>query len=274
MPVINTNVASIQARSNFERVQREMDQSIARLSSGKRINTAADDAAGQAISGRMESQVRALNMNIRNARDGQSLVDTMEGALQEVSGILQRMRELAVQASSGIGTTADRGYLDTEMKALFDEIDAIAKNTTFNETALFSVASQHSFYTDINITGTEIVVSANVLTNNAMLMSYEDVTISTVAHVQSAISAIDGGLSIIDTNRAKLGAISNRFDHVIDNLTNVVSNTTAAQSRVQDADYAVETTALTRATILQQAATSMIAQANANKNSIMTLIQG
>jgi flagellin len=274
MPVINTNVAAIQARGNFDRVQREMDQSIARLSSGKRINSAHDDASGLAISGRMESQIRGLNMNIRNAKDGQSLVDTMEGALQEVSGILQRMRELAVQASSGIGSAADRGYLDTEVEALRNEIDAIAANTTFNETYLFSAASQYSFYTDINLTGTEVVVSANKLDSEGLVFSAEDVTVSTVAHTTSAISIIDDALSIIDTNRAKLGAISNRFDHIIDNLTNVVANTSSAQSRIQDADYAVETTALTRATILQQAATSMIAQANANKNSIMTLIQG
>ena len=213
-------------------------------------------------------------MQIRNAKDGQSLVNTMEGALQEVTTILQRMRELAVQASNGTATAADRGYLDTEASALLSEIDAIAKNTTYNETALFSAASQHSFFTDINLTGTEVVVSANVLTANAMLMSAEDAAITTVANAISAISSFDQAISQIATNRASLGAISNRFDHIIDNLTNVVSNTVAAQSRVQDTDYATETTALTRATILQQAATSMIAQANANKNSIMTLIQG
>ena len=274
MPVINTNVAAIQARGNFDRVQREMDQAIARLSSGKRINRAHDDAAGQAIAGRMESQIRGLTMQIRNAKDGQSLVNTMEGALQEVTTILQRMRELAVQASNGTATAADRGYLDTEASALLSEIDAIAKNTTYNETALFSAASQHSFFTDINLTGTEVVVSANVLTANALLMSAEDAAITTVANAASAISSFDEAISQIATNRAALGAISNRFDHIIDNLTNVVANTVAAQSRVQDTDYATETTALTRATILQQAATSMIAQANANKNSIMTLIQG
>jgi flagellin len=273
MPVINTNVAAIQARGNFDRVQREMDTAISRLSSGKRINRAHDDAAGAAIAGRLESQTRGLTMTLRNARDGQALVDTMEGALQEVTSILQRMRELAVQASSGTASAADRGYLDTEASALLSEIDAIAKNTTFNEVALFSAASQHSFFTDINLTGTEIVVSANVLTANALLMSAEDAAITTVANAASAISSFDEAISQIATNRAALGAISNRFDHVIDNLTNVIANTAAAQSRVQDADYATETTALTRATILQQAATSMVAQANANKNSILTLLQ-
>ena len=162
MPVINTNVAAIKARSNFERVQREMDQSIARPSSGKRINTAHDDAAGQAISGRMESQIRGLTMQVKNARDAQSLVDTTEGAMQEITGILQRMRELAVQASSGIATTADRGYLDTEMEALADEIQAISVNTKFNETVLFTGAT-FSFFADINITGTAIITTTNNL---------------------------------------------------------------------------------------------------------------
>ena len=273
MPVINTNVASIQARSNFERVQRDMDTAIARLSSGKRINTASDDAAGQAIAGRMESQIRGLNMQIRNTKDGQAMVDSMEGTLQEVTGILQRMRELAVQASSGIATAADRGYLDTEMEALVAEIDAISLNTTYNETVLFTGAT-FSFFADINVTGTEIITTAIQLAASSLTVSATDVSVMTVLDAQSAINDIDNAISTLAQDRAIMGSISNRMNHIIDNLTNVVANTVSAQSRVQDADYAVETTALTRATILQQAATSMIAQANANKNSILTLIQG
>jgi flagellin len=273
MPVINTNVASIQARSNFDRVQREMDQSIARLSSGKRINTAADDAAGQAIAGRMESQIRGLNMQIKNTKDGQSLVDAAEGAMQEVTVILQRMRELAVQASSGIGSAADRGYLDTEMEALVLEVDAISVNTKFNEQVLFTGAT-FSFFADINITGTEIITTALGMETSTLNVEATDVDIGTVANAADAIVDIDNALSAVDQKRAIMGSISNRMDHIVDNLTNVVANTSSAQSRIQDADYAVETTALTRATILQQAATSMIAQANANKNSIMSLIQG
>ena len=271
MPVINTNVAAIKARSNFERVQRDMDQSIARLSSGKRINTAADDAAGQAISGRMESQIRGLTMQVKNARDAQSLVDTTEGAMQEITGILQRMRELAVQASSGIATTADKGYLDTEVEALIAEIEAISVNTTFNEQTILSDVG-FSFYTDINVTGTKISTTVANMSTSVLGVTALEVEIGTTA--AAAIVAIDQALSGVDDKRTHMGAISNRLDHVIDNLTNVIANTAAAQSRIQDADYAVETTALTRATILQQAATSMIAQANANKNSIMTLIQG
>ena len=273
MPVINTNIASIQARSNFDRVQREMDQSIARLSSGKRINSAHDDAAGQAISGRLESQVRGLNMQIKNSKDAQSLVNTSEGAMQEIVVILQRMRELAVQASSGIATAADRGYLDTEMEALVAEVEAIAINTKFNETDIIR-GGQFSFFADINITGTEITTVTADMQTSALSVEAADVEIGTVADAINAIVDIDGALSILAEKRADMGAVSNRLDHIVDNLTNVVANTASAQSRIQDADYAVETTALTRATILQQAATSMIAQANANKNSIMTLIQG
>jgi flagellin len=250
-----------------------MDQSISRLSSGKRINTAADDAAGQAIAGRMESQIRGLNMQIRNSKDAQSLVNTAEGAMQEITGILQRMRELAVQASSGIATAADTGYLETEMVALAAEIEAIADNTKFNEQEILRGA-QFSFFADINITGTAIITVTADLQGAALSVEAADVGIADAVEAASAINDIDDALSILEEKRADMGAVSNRLDHIVDNLTNVVANTTAAQSRIQDADYAVETTALTRATILQQAATSMIAQANANKNSIMTLIQG
>ena len=134
MPTINTNVAAIKARGNLEKVQRDLDQSIARLSSGKRITRAHDDASGMGISGRMESQIRGLNMTLKNAKDGQSLVDTQEGALQEVTALLQRMRELAVQASSGISVSADKNYLNLEMTQLYNEIDAIGVNTKFNNT--------------------------------------------------------------------------------------------------------------------------------------------
>ena len=273
MPVINTNVAAIQARGNFDRVQREMDQSIARLSSGKRINRAHDDAAGQAISGRMTSQIKGLTMQLRNSKDAQSLINTMEGALSDVTGLLQRMRELAVQASNGTATAADRGFLDTEMEALASEIQAISVNTKFNETVLLTGA-QFVFYTDINLTGTTLSAVTVSAETSSLSVEAADVEIGTVAEAADAIVDIDNAISTIADDRGSLGAMSNRLDHVIDNLTNVISNTVAAQSRVEDADYSVETTALTRATILQQAATSMIAQANANKNSIMTLIQG
>ena len=274
MPSINTNVAAIKARSNLDRVQRDLDTSIARLSSGKRITRAHDDAAGQAIAGRMESQVRGLTMGVRHAKDGQSLVDTQEGALQEVAGILQRMRELAVQKSSGVAVSADQDYLNLEMTALTNELDAISANTKFNGTTVMSTA--YNFLTDIDASGTAIAVAAGTMGQTALAVNMAVVSIasgSTVT-ITSVLTSIDAGLATVANRRATLGAVSNRFDHVIDNLTNVIANTEAAKSRVEDADFAVETTQLTRNTVLQQAATSMVAQANASKNSILALIQG
>ena len=279
MPTINTNVAAIKARSNLDKVQRDMDTSIARLSSGKRITRAHDDAAGQAIAGRMESQIRGLTMSIRHAKDGQSLVDTQEGALQEVAAMLQRMRELAVQSTSGVATSADRNYLDLEVTQLFNEINAVSNNTRFNDTRVLTGAT-FTFYSDIDVNGTAITTVAASSSAQNLLVSVTSVDISSIQDVtsttavQAAITQLDTAIGSIAAMRSNLGAVSNRFDHIIDNLTNVVANTEAAKSRVEDADFAVETTQLTRNTILQQAATSMVAQANASKNTILALIQG
>ena len=279
MPSINTNVAAIKARSSLDKVQRELDTSITRLSSGKRITRAHDDASGSSISGRMESQIRGLSMNIRSAKDGQALVDTQEGALQEIANILQRMRELAVQASSGTvnQNTEDKDYLQLEVTQLIREVDAIGSNTRFNDTRLMTGAT-FSFYTDIDASGTSIDTIAVAATAASIGITSTTVSIGsgtlTAGSVQAVIVLVDSALGSIASFRANLGAISNRFDHVIDNLTNVVANTEGAKSRVEDADFAVETTQLTRNTILQQSATTMIAQANSAKNSILALIQG
>jgi flagellin len=279
MPSINTNVAAIKARSNLDRVQRDMDTSIARLSSGKRITRAHDDAAGSAIAGRMESQIRGLNQQIKSAKDGQSLVDTQEGALQEVSAMLQRMRELAVQSESGTTTAADRDYLDLELTQLFNEIEAVSQNTRFNDTRVLSGGS-FAFYTDIDVAGTKISVAGMKVMATALMVSISAVDISSTqikgstSGVQASIAKLDTAIGSIAAMRANIGAISNRFDHIIDNLTNVIANTEGAKSRVEDADFAIETTQLTRNTVLQQAATSMVAQANASKNTILALIQG
>jgi flagellin len=279
MSSINTNVAAIKARSNLDRVQRDMDTSIARLSSGKRITRAHDDAAGSAIAGRMESQIRGINMNIRAAKDGQSLVDTQEGALQEVTSMLQRMRELAVQSESGALAAKDRDYLQLELGQLFDEINAISANTKFNDVNVMTGAS-FSFYTDIDVKGTAITtveVSAsaqNLMTSISSISIGSGQILGSTSGVQASIIKLDAALVSVASMRANLGAVSNRFDHVIDNLTNVVANTESSKSRIEDADFAVETTQLTRNTVLQQAATSMVAQANAQKNSILALIQG
>jgi flagellin len=261
-----------------------MDTSIARLSSGKRITRAADDAAGSAIAGRMESQIRGLNMSIRNAKDGQSLVDTQEGAMQEISSMLQRMRELAVQAAGGIMSSVDKDYLQDENKELINQIIAVGTNTKFNDTKVLT-GTQFSFYSDIDVAGTAIETVTIAMdsvrlfgtVSNAGTTAISKFSIGggeAVTEIKKTISLIDTAITRVNSKRANLGAVSNRFDHIVDNLTNVVANTESAKSRVEDADFAVETTQLTRNTVLQQAATSMVAQANAQKNTILALIQG
>ena len=270
--VINTNFAAVLSRKHLDTVQREMDQSIGRLSSGLRINSAADDAAGMAIAGRMESQERGLNAQIRNARDAQSRVATSEGAMSEITEILQRMRELAVQASSGVATAVDRGYLDLEMHQLVDEIEAIADNTKFNDAKVFSTG-QTTYFTDIDVNGTPITVVSTNMNVSMLAVTANNVSIGTQALAKIAISRIDTAIATVDGKRAQLGAVANRLDHTIDNLSNVVINTIASKSRIEDADFAAETTNMTRNSVLQQAATAMLSQANASKNVILSLIQ-
>ena len=274
MSVIHTNVAAIKARSNLERVQRDMDTSVSRLASGKRIVDARDDAAGSAISGRMESQIRGLLMGVRHAKDGQSLVNTQDGAMKEITSVLQRMRELAVQSASGTNSNTDNDYLNLEMVQLIAQVTEVAKNTRFNDTRVLT-GTQFTFYHDIDVAGTSIQTVAAAVTAAALAVTIANVSIGggSGINTSAAINKIDLAIATVDNKRANLGAVSNRFDHIVDNLTNVVANTEGAKSRIEDADFAVETTQLTRNTVLQQAATSMITQANAQKNTILALIQ-
>ena len=282
--VINTNYAAVLARKNLAQTQRAMDKSVERLSSGRRIGATRDDAAGAAIAGRMESQIRGLAMGIRHAKDGQSLTLTAEGAMQELNKILQRMRELAVQSSSGIASNNDRDYLNLEMQNLVSQIDAIASNTKFNNKNLLTGES-FTFYTDIDVAGsaittpgasmqaTKLIGGSNLAQATTLVSIGSDAKVTSLTGIVSVISIIDAALATVDNRRAALGAVSNRFDHIVDNLQNVINNTVSSKSRIVDADFSVETTELTRNTVLQQAATSMLAQANAQKNSILALIQ-
>ena len=273
--VINTNYAAVLARKNLAEVQRQMDKSVERLSSGKRINNASDDAAGSAIAGRMESQIRGLTMGIRHAKDGQSLVSTAEGAMQEVNKILQRMRELAIQAASGVANDVDKDYLNLEVSQLVSQIEAISVNTKFNQQPVLD-GQTFTFYTDIDVAGSAITTTGADMAVTALGVTAVGVSIGggvAQAALSTVVTKIDAALAIVDNRRAALGAVSNRFDHIIDNLQNVIMNTVSSKSRIVDADFSVETTNLTRNTVLQQAATSMLAQANAQKNSILSLIQ-
>ncbi len=269
---MSTNYAALLAAQNLETVQREMDKSIGRLSSGSKINSASDDAAGIQVASRMETQIRGLNSAIQNSKNAQSMVNTAEGAMTEITEILQRMRELAVQASSGVATSVDRGYLDLEIEQLVMEIDSVASNTKFNGLNLLK-GSTFKFYQDIEPSGNSIQTNSNDMSTSTLAITNQNVSIGTQALAKIAISRIDTAIASVAGKRSDLGAISNRIDHVVDNLSNIIMNTTAAKSRIEDADYATETTNLTKNTVLQQAATAMLSQANASKNAVLTLIQ-
>jgi flagellin len=274
--VINTNVKSLVAQNALSVNNRSLSKAMEQLSTGKRINTAADDAAGLAISNKMTAQIRGLNQAIRNANDGISVAQTAEGATQEITNMLQRMRELAVQAANDSNSSADRTALQAEVTELIDEIDRIATDTMFNKTALLTGSAGTSgvltFQIGANSGQTVDVTFSNMSTASAGL-GVSGVSISTASGASSAISTIDTAIATVDSFRADLGAKINRFTYAIDNMSNISMNTAAARSRIQDADYASATTELARSQIIQQAATAMLAQANQQPQSVLSLLQ-
>jgi flagellin len=274
--VINTNVKSLVAQNALSVNNRSLSKAMEQLSTGKRINSAADDAAGLAISNKMTAQIRGLNQAIRNANDGISVAQTAEGATQEITNMLQRMRELAVQAANDSNSSADRTALQAEVTELIDEIDRIATDTMFNKTALLTGSAGTSgvltFQIGANSGQTVDVTFSNMSTASAGL-GVSGVTISTASGASSAISTIDTAIATVDSFRADLGAKINRFTYAIDNMSNISMNTAAARSRIQDADYASATTELARSQIIQQAATAMLAQANQQPQSVLSLLQ-
>lgn len=276
--VVNTNVAALVAGENSRQTVNEMQQAMERLSSGKRINGAADDAAGMAISSRMTAQIRGLNQSVRNANDGISLAQTAEGAMIEIENMLQRMRELALQASTGTVTQTDRSYLSEEFEALETEIVRVAKATQFNETDVFTTtnAATTNFTIQVGYTtdsedsiGIEI---ADLSFLAGSVYSSSGASSDSITLASTAISNIDTMLGIVRTERATLGAAVNRLGYAMDNLSNIGVNTEAARSRVQDADFASESAALARAQILQQAGTAMLAQANVVPQTALALL--
>jgi len=274
--VINTNVASLNTQRNLNGSQNLMASAMQRLSSGLRINSAKDDAAGLAISERMNSQVRGMNVAMRNAADGISLAQTAEGAIGKIGEALQRMRELAVQSANGTNNSGDRTNLDAEFGQLKSEIDRLVQSTQFNSTALISGAQTFTFQIGagttanvdtISVTGTDL--SGLSSTVQALQITGADATAAT-----ASITSLDTQIAAVTTNRATWGAIQNRFESVISNLQVSSENLTAARGRIVDADYAAETAALTRAQILQQAGVAMLAQANAAPQSVLSLLRG
>lgn len=271
---VNTNVASLNAQRNLGLSANSLQKSMQRLSSGLRINSAADDAAGLAISEGMKANIRSLNQATRNTNDGISLAQVAEGALNEVSNILVRMRELSTQAATGTVNSAQRGYINNEFGQLAQEITRIASATAFNGIHMLAAATT----TDIQVgTGAEaydtISISTATMTANALLTSAKVNTgIATASTAIAMQGLVDTALDKVSQQRAKLGAVQNRFSSVMNNLQVTSENTSAAQSRIADADIAAETANLTRAQILNQAGISILSQANQSPQSALKLL--
>ncbi len=264
MPLyINTNVASLNAQRNLLKSSNELGTTFARLSSGLRVNSAKDDAAGLSISTRMTSQIKGLSMAIRNANDGVSMSQVAEGALAETTNALQRMRELAVQSANGTLVDDDRKDLDQEVQQLLSEIERIATQTEFNTKSLLDGTFSSMQIQVGAFSGQKISFDIGGMKKTHLGLNTATVaTVSTQAKAEVYIGKLDNALDSVSDLRATLGAVQNRFEAVIANLSNVVENMSAARSRILDADIAMETANLTRNAILQQAGTAVLAQAN------------
>ncbi|HMO47091.1 MAG TPA: flagellin [Rubrivivax sp.] len=272
---INTNIVSLNAQRNLTASQSSLATSMQRLSSGLRVNSAKDDAAGLAIAERMNAQVRGMNVAIRNSNDAISLSQTAEGAIGKVGDMLQRMRELAVQSANATNGTDDRVSLDQEYQALADEIDRTLKTTKFNGLSILADnAGTQVFQVGAN-SGDTITVTTTRLDTSAGIQSVTDSSsaISTVASASAALGNIDTALALVNSERAKYGATQSRFEAVIGNLQIAVENQSAARSRIMDADFASETANLSRAQILQQAGSAMVAQANQLPSQVLALLR-
>jgi len=295
--VINTNIASVTAQRHLTESRAEMEQAMERLSSGKRINSAMDDAAGLTIAHSLDAKVSSLNMAARNANDAVSLINLAEGALEEVTTMLIRMRELATQAINGTYGSTDRTNLDLEYQALADEITRISDNTFFNGIAVIGTAQSMNFQVGHNSTdiislttidtAAEVLGSTDIVGSAGTTTYYLDdislantgtgsTTVATGTTINGAVHAlarIDKAISDVDNYRATLGATANRLQHSANNLYTRVENQMAAKSRIEDADYAVESANLARAQVLQQAGTAMLAQANASTQNVLSLLK-
>jgi flagellin len=283
MPLgVNTNVASLNVQKNLGRASDALSTSMTRLSSGLKINSAKDDAAGLQIATRMTSQIRGQTVAIKNANDGISMAQTAEGALQETTNILQRMRELAVQARNGTNGTADRTATNAEFTQMSDELTRIASSTNLNGKYLLDgTAGSMTIQVGANTgTSNQITLTLSSKFDAASLSVGSGTVVLTGATSAAAASAIDGAITAIDAaiatvtaNRANLGASQNRLTSTIANLQNVNENATAAMGRVQDTDFAAETAELTKQQTLQQASTAVLAQANQLPSAVLKLLQ-
>jgi len=274
---INTNIGALNSSQSSYSVNKSMEESMARLSSGKRINSGADDAAGLFITKRMAGEIQGLNQAVRNAADAQAYLATTEGAMDEVHTILLRIRELAVQASNGTNTTQDIRALRTEIVDLQAEINRISDDTTWNNIGVLSGAASNGITFQIGADNTQtMTVSIQNLSTTVLGLSTISTggsNLTTSAQLMAYISTVDAAISTVSTRRGTYAAAMNRLDHAIANMQNVATNLAAAKGRVEDADFAAETSNLARVQVLQQASMAMLAQANASKQNILSLFQ-
>ena len=279
--IINTNLMSLNAQRNLSTTQSALATSVQRLSTGLRVNSAKDDAAGLAIAERMNTQVRGMNVAVRNANDAISLAQTAEGALSKINDMGQRMRELAVQSANATNNETDRESLDAEFQALSAEIKRNLEGTSFNGTKLFAALATMTFQVGANNATTDqiAVVTTNLTTDTTMtgiLGGGGGATAADIKNVdksREALDKLDKMLATVNAKRAEFGATQNRFEAVIQTLQVSAENQTAARSRIMDADFASETAALTRAQVLQQAGTAMLSQANSLPNNVLSLLR-
>ena len=291
MAVVNTNVNATVAQNALVRNDRQMNTAMERLSTGQRINGAKDDAAGLAISSRMTSQIRGLEMGVRNANDAISMIQTADGALVEVTNMLQRMRELALQSANGTTTESDRDYLNKEYQALQAEIERIADATQFNGKTIlhgdadaagdsavkFQVGANGGQtievdFGDISASGQATFTALSAGTAGGGFISAQT-TASAITTASAAVTKIDSAITTVNTQRATFGAAVNQLTYAIDNLSSVQVNAEASRSRILDTDYAQETSELARTQIIQQAGTAMLAQANQLPQTVLSLLQ-
>ena len=271
--VVQHNLKAMNSNRMLGLTQTTLAKSTEKLSSGYRVNRAADDAAGLAISEKMRRQVRGLTQAVRNAQDGISMAQTAEGAMNEVHDMLQRMNELANQSANGSLQSEDRSYIQMEVDALVSEIDRVATTTTFNERLLLNGSLKNGIALQVGAEGTvSNRITIKIASLDAKGLTVSGLKVSTQAAAQTALSTIKGAIKILNGQRAQVGAVQNRLEHTVNNLNNVVENTTAAESQIRDTDMATEMVKYSNANILQQAGQSMLAQSNQSNQGVLSLL--
>lgn len=281
MSVINTNVSALYSQNAMKTNARSMNTAMEQLSTGTRINSAKDDAAGLAIGQSLTSQIRGLNQAVRNANDGVNMMQTAEGAMVEQSNMLQRMRELAVQASNGTYSEEQRGYLDIEFSALTAQISKIATETTWNDQQLLTGTNTNSItglsgtfqFQTGQSSGQTVTVTITSMDVGEFGLNISGQSVGTASGASGAITQIDSALTMINAQRAEIGASINQLAYAADNMTNIAANVTQSRSTIMDTDYALASTQLAKTQILQQASTAMLAQANQQAQGVMALLK-